>query len=60
MSIFESENVIIPATEAILIVSQTHLGTEAQPMPYCICPAKKQPTQHKISHSESLLEDACN
>ena len=41
MSIFESENVIIPASEAILIVSHTYLGIETQPMPYCMCPAKK-------------------
>jgi len=38
MSIFECENVIIPASEAILLVLQSHLGTETQPVPYCVCP----------------------
>lgn len=60
MSIFESENVIIPASGATLIVLQTHLWTNTLPVPYCVCPAKKQPMQHKLSHSKSLQEDACN
>lgn len=60
MSIFESENVSIPPIEAILIVLQIDLGTEMQPMPYFVCPAKKQPMQHKISRSKSLQEGACN
>lgn len=60
MSIFESENVIIPASGATLIDLQTHLWTNTLPVPYCVCPAKKQPMQHKLSHSKSLQEDACN